>query len=209
MGKETDKKYEVMKQVMDALEEILCSYQGRGHQSVYVDLDSLTLLASLFVYGQIKAEKYQYEYDDDIYKDEVAVKIYRELAPQTRWRVGCHTQIEPIRMNALKQFAAMGTPIYKGHIYYADTGSVLECGEILPFEIFQLFSDMPEVKKLYIFPYPFRNEGEQPVYFSFEPTEMAREEMRKYLEKKIDEVHRIVRENTDDSIFPKVDLEHF
>lgn len=208
MGKETDKKYEVMKQVMDALEEILCSYQGRGHQSVYVDLDSLTLLASLFVYGQIKVEKYQYEYDDDIYKDEEAVKIYRELAPQTRWRVGCHTQIEPIRMNALKQFAVMGTPVYKEHIYYADTGSVLECGEILPFEIFQLFSDMPEVKKLYIFPYPFRKEGEQPVYFSFEPTETAREEMRKYLEKKFDELHRIISEKTDDSIFPKVDWDH-
>jgi len=209
MGKETDKKYEVMKQVMDALEEIICSYQGRGHQSVYVDLDSLALLASLFAYGQIKAEKYQYEYDDDIYKDEEAVKIYRELAPQTRWRVGCHTQIEPIRTNALKQFASMGTPIYKEHIYYADTGSVLECGEILPFEIFQLFSDMPQVKKLYIFPYPFRKEGEHPVYFSFEPTETAREEMRKYLEKRFDEVHRIISENTDDSIFPKVGWDHF
>lgn len=102
MGKETDKKYEIMKQIMDTLEEILCSYQGRGHQSAYIDVDALALLASLFVYGQMKAEKYQYEYDEDIYKDEEAVEIYRELAMQTRWRVGNRTQIEPIRMNALK-----------------------------------------------------------------------------------------------------------
>ena len=190
MEKETDKKYEIMKSVMDVLDEILCSYQGRGHQTAYIDLDSLALLASLIVYGQIKAGKHQYEYDADIDKDEEAVKIYRELAPQTRWRVGCHTQIEPIRMNALKQFAFMGMPVYRGHIYYADTGAVLECREILPFEIFQLFSDMPEVKKLYVFPYPFRNEKGQPVYFSFDPTETVREEMRKYVEKKFEEVYQ-------------------
>lgn len=154
-----------MKQVMDALEEILCSYQGRGHQSAYIDVDALAFLASLFVYGQMKAEKYQYEYDEDIYKDEEAVKIYRDLAPQTRWRVGSRTQIEPIRMNALKQLDDIGMPTYNGHIYYADAGSVLECGEILPFEIFQLFSEMPEVKKLFIFPYPFPNKKEQSAFF--------------------------------------------
>lgn len=203
MGVETDKKYKAMKQVMDALEEILCSYQGRGHQSAYIDVDALALLASFFVYRQMKAEKYQYEYDEDIYEDEEAVKIYRELAPQTRWRVGNRTQIEPIRMNALKQLAAMGTPTYNGHIYYADTGSVLECGEILPFEIFQLFSDMPEVKRLYIFPYPFRSEKEQPVYFSFEPTETAREEMRKYLRKKFEEAYQIA-ESISANVFPDV-----
>ncbi len=30
MGKEPDKKYETMKKIMDALEDILCSCQGRG-----------------------------------------------------------------------------------------------------------------------------------------------------------------------------------
>ena len=56
-------------------------------------------------------------------------------------------QIEPIRMNALKQFAYMGMPVYKGQIYYADTGAVLVlvCGEILPYEIFRLFTEMPEM----------------------------------------------------------------
>ncbi len=41
MEKEFDKKYETMKKIMDVLEDILCFYQGRGHLSVYVDLDSL------------------------------------------------------------------------------------------------------------------------------------------------------------------------
>ena len=40
MEKEPDKKYETMKKIIDALEDILCSYQGRGHLSVYTDLDS-------------------------------------------------------------------------------------------------------------------------------------------------------------------------
>ena len=207
MGKEPDKKYETMKKIMDALEDILCSYQGRGHQSVYVDLDSLALFTSLIAYGQIQVENYRYDYDDNIHEDEEAERIYRELAPQTRWRVGQGTQIEPIRMNALKQLVSLGTPTYQGQVYYADTGSVLVCGEILPYEIFQLFTDMPEVKKLYVFPYPFQAEWEKPLYFSFEPTEAAREEMQKYVERKLDEMCRIMREKSEgiSGIIPKVE----
>ena len=211
MGKEPDKKYETMKKIMDALEDILCSYQGRGHQSVYVDLDSLALFTSLIAYRQMQVENYRYDYDDNIREDEEARRIYRELTPQTRWRVGQHTQIEAIWMNALKQFASLGMPTYQGQIYYADTGSVLICGEILPYEIFQLLTDMPEVKKLYVFPYPFREGWEKPLYFSFEPTEAAREEMRKYVDKKLDEMLRIMREKSEslDGIIPKVNEDIF
>ncbi len=211
MEKEPDKKYKTMKKIMDALEDILCSYQGRGHQSVYVDLDSLALFTSLIAYRQIQVENYRYDYDDNIREGEEARRIYRELTPQTRWRVGQHTQIEAIRMNALKQFASLGMPTYQGQIYYADTGSVLICGEILTYEIFQLFTDMPEVKKLYVFPYPFREGWEKPLYFSFEPTEAAREEMRKYVEKKLDEMLHIMREKSEslDGIIPKVNEDIF
>ena len=92
MEKGTDNK--VMKTIMDALEDILCSYQGRGHLSAYTDLDSLALFASLVAYGQIQVKNYQYDYDDDIREDREVVRIYQELAPQTRWRVGQRTQIE-------------------------------------------------------------------------------------------------------------------
>lgn len=196
-----------MKKIMDALEDILCSYQGRGHQSVYVDLDSLALFTNLIAYRQIQVENYRYDYDDNIREDEEAGRIYRELAPQTRWRVGQYTQIEPIRMNVLKQLASLGTPTYQGQVYYADTGSVLVCGEILPYEIFQLFTDMPRVKKLYVFPYPFQAKWEKPLYFSFEPKEAARVEMRKYVEKKMDEMLRIMREKSEgiSGIIPKVE----
>ncbi len=208
MGKETDKKYKVMKTIMDALEDILCSYQGRGHLSAYTDLDSLALFTSLVAYGQIQVENYQYDFDDDIREDREAVRIYQELAPQTRWRVGQRTQIEAIRMNALKQFAGMGTPVFEEQIYYKDTTSVLVCGEILPYEIFQLFTDTAEVKKLYVFPYPFRNGWDRPLYFSFEPTEAALGEMRKYMEKKWEEMYRKIRENDKsfDTIIPKVEM---
>lgn len=121
MEDKTDKSYRIMYGVMNRLDEILCSYQGYGHQSVYVDMNSLALFARLLVDGLIKAQPYYYGYDAEINNDEEAVAIYRELAPQTRWRAGRHTQIEPIRMNALKQSDAMGIPIYDGYIYYPDT----------------------------------------------------------------------------------------
>lgn len=207
MGTETDKKYKVMKTIMDALEDILCSYQGRGHLSAYTDLDSFALFASLVAYGQIQVENYQYDYDDDIREDGEAVQIYQELAPQTRWRVGQHTQIESIRMNALKQFAGMGTPVFEEQIYYKDTASVLVCGEILPYEIFQLFLDTTGLRKIYIFPYPFREGWEKPFYFSFEPTGTAQREIRKYAEKKREEMYQVMREKSESigSVIPSVD----
>ena len=55
MEKEPDKKYEIMKKIMDVLEDILCSYQDRGHQSVCVDLDFLALFTRLIAYRQIQA----------------------------------------------------------------------------------------------------------------------------------------------------------
>lgn len=207
MEKETDKRYKVMKTIMDALENILCSYQGRGHLSVYTDLDSLALFASLVAYGQIQVEDYQYDYDDGIREDGEAVRIYQELVPQTRWRVGQRTQIEAIRMNALKQFAGMGTPVFEEQIYYKDTASVLVCGEILPYEIFQLFLDTTGLRKIYIFPYPFREGWEKPFYFSFEPTGTAQREIRKYAEKKREEMHQVMREKSESigSVIPSVD----
>lgn len=207
MEKETDRKYETMKKIMDALDDILCSYQGRGHLSVYADLDSLALFASLVAYGQIQVENYRYDYDADIREDAEAVRIYQELVPQTRWRVGQRTQIELIRMNALKQFASMGTPVFEEQIYYKGTASVLVCGEILPYEVFRLFTGTAEVKKLYIFPYPFREGWERPLYFSFEPTGAALEEMGKYVEKKWEEMCQTVREKSRDfdTIIPEVE----
>ena len=61
MGAETDGRDEIIRRVMERLDEILCSYQGRGHQTVYIDLDSLALFSSLILYGQVRAENYEYE----------------------------------------------------------------------------------------------------------------------------------------------------
>lgn len=65
-----------LKKIMDALEDILCSYQGRGHLSVYTDLDSLALFTSLIAYRQIKVENYRYDYDDNIREDEEAALFF-------------------------------------------------------------------------------------------------------------------------------------
>ena len=188
MNEQDNKRYEMMRQCADKLNSILCSYQGRGHQSIYIDIDSLALFVGLMLRGEIKLQSYQYNYEADIYEDEVAVDIYEKLAPQTSWRRNSRTQIEPIRMNALKQFAHMGTPVYEGHIYYGETESVLVCGEILPYEIIQMFMNPLKVERIFVFPYPYRVEGETDVYYSFEFTELAREEMKQYVERIFDKI---------------------
>ena len=205
MGAETDGRDEIIRRVMERLDEILCSYQGRGHQTVYIDLDSLALFSSLILYGQVRAENYEYEYDPAIDRDGAAVSIYRKLAPQTRWRVGRHTQIEPVRLHALRQFSEMGEPEYRGQIYYPNARAFLICGEILPYEIFQLFIDTPEAEKLYIFPYPFRSDGEKPKYYSFAPDAGAKERLKQYVERKFEEMCRIVNEKSKDTyIIPPI-----
>lgn len=55
---------------------------GQGHLSVYTDMDSLALFASLVAYGQIQVGNYQYDYDDDIRENGEAVRIYQELTPR-------------------------------------------------------------------------------------------------------------------------------
>jgi len=195
MSEEKNDKYEAMRQAADHLDSILCSYQGRNHQSVYIDVDALAVLLSLLMNGEIIMQDYPYKYDANIVKDEMAVGIYQEFVLQTRWRVGCHTQIESIRMNALKQFAHMGIPVYEEQIYYGDTESVLVCGEMLPHEIIKLFAERRNVKRFYVFPYPYRNEDQIAKYYSFEPSESARDEMKQYMEQVFGRLYRFMEEN--------------
>ncbi len=68
---------------------------------------------------------------------------------------------------------------------------------------------MPGLKKLYVFPYPFRAGWEKPLYFSFKPAESALEEMRKYVERKLEDTLRIMREKSESisGVIPKLDGE--
>jgi len=192
MNEEDNKKYEMIKQCTDKLNRILCSYSGPGHQSVYIDMDSLVLFVGLIMGGEIKLQEFQYNYNPDIYEDETAVHIYEKLAPQTNWRLHSRTQIEPIRMNALKQIAHLGTPVYEGNIYYGDTECILICGEILPYEIIQLLTSPQKVNQIYVFSYPYRQENEKNVYYSFDFTEMAREEMKRYMNRIFEKIRGIM-----------------
>jgi len=196
MNEKENRKYDMMRQVADKLDEILCSYQGRSHQSVYFDTNALALFVSLLLQGEITMQEYSYEYDAAIYEDETVIRIYQELAPQTRWRIGRHTHIESIRMNALKQFAHIGTPVYDDQIYYKDKEAVLICGEFLPYEIIRLFAERQDIKILYIFPYPYRNEDEKAVYYSFEPTAISRDEMKRYMDEAFANLYRILEKNS-------------
>lgn len=108
-------------------------------------------------------------------------------------------------MNALRQFSGMGVPEYHGQVYYPDTRAFLICGEILPYEIFQLFMDIPEAEKLYIVPYPFRSDGEKAKYYSFAPDAEAKGRMKQYMERKFEEMHRIINEKSKDTyIIPPI-----
>lgn len=89
-------------------------------------------------------------------------------------------------------YALIITPklVEKDFIYYQETDSVLECGEILPYQIFHLFTDTKDIKRLYVFPYPNRKEDGTAAYYSFEPTEEARREIQNFLNRIYDKLCR-------------------
>lgn len=82
---------------------------GKVHSAVYHQCQQrgyaapADVLVDIGVLPKQKYEDWRFGKVRYMEADEEAERIYRELAPQTRWRVGQGTQIEPIRMNALKQ----------------------------------------------------------------------------------------------------------
>ena len=85
------------------LEEIMYSYQGWSSGTVMTDMRSLSLLLFLLERGEIVITEHVFPFDANVRDDDEIVAVYRALVPQTRWKQFAHTEVEGIRMNALKQ----------------------------------------------------------------------------------------------------------
>ena len=85
------------------LEEIMYSYQGWSGGTVMSDMRSLSLLLFLLEQGEIVITEHIFPFDSNIRDDNETMAVYSALASQTRWKQFAHTEVEGIRMNALKQ----------------------------------------------------------------------------------------------------------
>ncbi len=114
------------------LDEIMNSYSGRDRGSILADEHSMVVTLFLLEHGKITVTEHTYSYDQDIQSDSEMMEVYSELARETRWKQFAHTEIERIRINALRQMRQEGKPSYDGEFMCWREGRVFaHCGNLM------------------------------------------------------------------------------
>lgn len=156
------------------LDHVMYSYDDRTRGSVLADDHTLTILL-LMLEGHIaEITEYTYTFDADIRSDPDIIAVYNRLAPQTRWKMSEHTEIEGIRINALMQMRGNGEPTYDGdYISYQGGRVSAHCGNVSPRELLLYLAQHPDLHFFYIFAYPYWSEDHTAKYYRFEFNQRA------------------------------------
>lgn len=159
---------------IDRLDEIMNSYPGRDCSTIMADEHSLVVMLALLAHGNITVTEHSYAFDPDIRSDSGMMEIYRELARETRWRQSEYTEIERIRINALRQMSHLGKPFYDGEFVCWQEGRVCaHCGNLTLSQLLMYFACHEMVRQFYLFTSPCRTEEWQAKYYRFDLSETA------------------------------------
>ena len=164
------------------LDEIMYSYQRRHQGSVLGDDRTLDIFLFLLEHGEIVVTEHIYPHDYSIRENAEMMAVYNALAPQTRWKRFEYTEIESIRINALKQMLQKGTPSYDDYICYQEGQINVHGGNIAPKDLLTHIAGHQELKQFYIFAYPYWNEDKMAKYYCFEFSDNAHRIAIKYQE---------------------------
>lgn len=165
------------------LDEIMNSYSGRDRGSILADEHSMVVTLFLLEHGKITVTEHTYSYDQDIQSDSEMMEVYSELARETRWKQFAHTEIERIRINALRQMRQEGKPSYDGDfICYQDGRVCVHCGNLSLPGLLLYLADHEQAEQFYVFTYPYWTEDQTAKYYRFDLTETAIAGARVYRE---------------------------
>ncbi len=159
----------------ERLDNIMNSYSGRDHGSIMADEYSMTVMLVLLASQKIVATECSYPFDLDIRNDSGLMAVYSELARETHWRQFQRTEVERIRINALRQMQQIGKPFYDGDfICYQEGRICVHCGNLeLPHLLIYLASH-EQVEQFYVFAYPHRTtEDHTAKYYRFDLSDTA------------------------------------
>ncbi len=158
----------------ERLDEIMNSYPGRDQGSIMADELSLTVMLFLLAHRMISVTEYTYSFDRDIQDDSGMMEVYSKLARETRWRRFQRTEIERIRVNALRQMRQEGEPSYDGdHIRYREGRFCVRCGNLSLSHLLMYLAGHEEVERFYVFTYPHWAEDHPAKYYRFDLSETA------------------------------------
>lgn len=173
------------------LDKIMNSYSGQARCSVMADGDALAILLVLLEHGKITVTEHAYPYDRDIRSDSGMMEVYSKLARKTRWRLFQHTEIEGVRLNALRQMRGEGTPSYDGEfVCYREGRVFVHCGNLAPSGLLMHLADYEQAEQLCLFTYPYQTEDQTANYYRFDLSETAMKGARIYRESVWEEMRR-------------------
>ena len=156
------------------LDEIMNSYSGRDRGSILTDEHSLAVTLVLLEHGRIIVTEHTYPYDQDIRGDSEMMEVYSELARETHWKRLSHTEIERIRINALRQMRQEGKPFYDGEfICWREGRTFAHCGNLNLPQLLLYLAGHEQAERFYLFTYPYWTEDHTAKYYRFDLSETA------------------------------------
>jgi len=192
-------------QSIDLLDEIMNSYSGRDRGTIMVEQKSVTVMLFLLFHQKVVVREYKYPYDKAIREDSEMMAIYSQLAQQTRWRCFERTQIEGVRINALRQMNKAGKPFYDGEfICYQEGRICVHCGNLDLSKLLMYFADHEQVKQFFIFTCPYQTEDHTAKYYCFDLSEAAIQGAQIYRESVWEEIQRATKSSGVFSEIPEI-----
>ncbi len=149
------------------IESIMNGYPGRGNGYFYIDQRSRDIVYFLLHKSIIKVSRHSYVFDHSLRGDTLYMQspsdpvntavnaIYHRLARESRWRTHANTEIERIRLNAIKLIQDKGEPYISTYICYQGGSIQVQCGNITPHDLLMHLARNDMLTELYIFGYPY------------------------------------------------------
>ena len=136
-----------------------------------------------------------YVYDFHMKENPEIMRKYMALLPKTRWRTD--TQIEKVRLNAIKVFDEFdGADCFENCVIYPQIKAMVYCGDMKLYNFFGIFRDdeMSLYTTFHIFPYPYiqDEDANTSAYYSFVLSSTAVDKIKRFLDGEWERMARIV-----------------
>ncbi len=200
------------------METVMNGYPGRGNGYFYLDQRPLDIVHFLLRDGIIKVSRHSYVFDNSLRGDTLYMQspsdpvntavnaIYHQLARESRWRTYANTEIERVRLNAIKLMMDKGEPYFDTYICYQRGSIQVQCGNITPHDLLIHLARNDTLTELYIFGYPYAETDGTTTYHCMHFNQRAHELAKEYENLVYDEMVRISRK-ADEGLFPTLDTE--
>lgn len=190
------------------LDSIMNGYPGRNCGTIFADQGSMTAMLFFLERKIITVTEHTYPYNQDIRENREMMELYTELAQETRWKQFGHTEIEGLRVNALRVLLEEGEPSYDDFICYREGRICVHCGNLELHPLLMYLADHEQVEQFYIFPYPYRTEDRTAKYHRFAISKDGIAGAKAYREYVWDRMREVSQKSGVSSVLPKLEEEH-